>query len=195
MISDNLRLMLDNMHAGFGVRIGRPQSSTTIGMLPIADLSENDEEYGLSKFANILADSRFQGHVLATGSRVYGVARPESDYDLVILTPFAPCWTEEQFKTHCDPDSSGVTSPPPGGLAGDGYPEYGLTGSYRFGPVNVIHCNKRTQWVAWFKGTEFLYLESKKEGPRSRTRAIHVFEEMRRKYCGRPAQNPNGEIV
>lgn len=191
MISLDLRILLDTFHKHY-VPVPPPKDVSDFfeslpvyiikvdrtGMLPIADKAEDDGEIVLSQLMHTFADSRFEGLLLATGSRVYGSWREDSDYDLVVYTSNG--WTVEQFRTRCDPSSSGKTCGPPDA----DYPEYRLAGSYRFGPLNVIHCDKRTQWTTWVLGTTKLIEDRDKLGPRSRIRAIQVFTEMGQKYCG-----------
>ncbi len=181
-ISADLRSLLDQIHKNIDDMCLR---------FPAAEKAQDDGLDSLANLLGLMSDERFlrSAAILATGSRTYGAFTENSDYDWVVGT--IPYYRVEmvddvsfiisQIRSNCNPHSSGMTAPPPS----DDYPEYRLTGSYRFGPVNIIHVSKREQWRTWEAGTQQLVEEKNKHGPRSRKRAIQVFTEMAKKYIPR----------
>lgn len=115
------------------------------------------------------ASLTFTRPILSTGSRVYGNPRPDSDWDWVILS--IGTTTCKGLIDHCDK----WTLPSKESVYPDGTIESRLDGTYRFGPINIIHAGDHIQWNIWKTGTKFLLAESGLHGPRSRDRAIEVF--------------------
>lgn len=88
----------------------------------------------------------------ATGSRVYGTPKVDSDIDLVI---YVDKKTEKLLRKYCDHNKPSDKS-------------------IRFGRLNLILVNKMSQWDAWFLGTARL----KKLSPVTRDQAIAEFTKL-----------------
>lgn len=109
---------------------------------------------------------------LRTGSRAYGIPTEDSDWDWVLrLYPGESGGGHALLRNHCDrARSSGKRVP---AYLGD--VPYRLSGSYRFGSINVITVDTEPQMSVWREGAAFLLAESGLHGPRTRDRAIEVF--------------------
>lgn len=153
-VAPELALMLDD--------IGREPAERT-RMLVAADFA--DERAGLPSLAVALRELAAPGYrdILATGSRVYGKPRPDSDWDWVILfgrVP-VPLWSAADTRTESDDEYRGAR---------------GIDFALRFGPLNLLVCTERDQLTAWEKGTALLVAERDMRGPRTRERAVEVFQ-------------------
>lgn len=166
-LSPELVNLLDQIH--------RDQTDRTLKLVT-ADLAEESGYPRLGDLLRHLAGERFHDqNILSTGSRLYGEVRENSDWDWVVWMN----WNEQiWFKMACDPKSDYKPK--------HEYPasemESGLSGSSRFGPVNVIWVEHEPQMRCWLEGTHLLLAESGLHGPRTRDRAVEVFTGLRRKY-------------
>lgn len=163
MVDPDLSLLLDAVH--------RDQSDRTLKLVA----ADRAAELGLLSCERLLrytARPSFTRPLLSTGSRVYGTPGPASDWDWVVFSVGST--TRSWFKGNYDysgrriPDHDATIYPPD-------MIESRLAGSYRFGPVNVIHVDQMSQYFIWREGTDQLLAESALEGPRTRERAIEVF--------------------
>lgn len=95
-----------------------------------------------------------------TGSRVYGVPTPDSDWDWVV--PILPGYEHHLtgVRANCDPHSSGPSAAPY-----EGATPSRLAGSYRFGPIDMIHVDSRDQLVVWTQSTSLLRQACAVNGP------------------------------
>lgn len=135
-----------------------------------------------------------------TGSRVYGTPRPDSDYDLVVLVSPATLRALHKAATTCISCSgSGRNSKGTGKCVpcnGTGQTEDKVegrratsdggptSGSFRFGPINVIAVTDRTAFMVWRKGTQALYKKRKAHGPVGRDEAKAYFQGKRKEFLG-----------
>lgn len=100
-----------------------------------------------------------------TGSRVYGVPKDESDFDLVILMD-----REEAVKLLYFSDNNGEKQ--------DNYTEMKSL-PMRFGKLNIIAVFTEADMAVWKLGTKQLVQENNV----SRDRAIEVFSELRKRFA------------
>lgn len=96
------------------------------------------------------------GESFATGSRVYGTSRPDSDWDIVVRTdigeiPGFECTTASTYFGNDMESASG-----------------------RCGAINFIFIFTDARFEMWRKGTEFL----KAHGPVTRDQAVRTFERL-----------------
>jgi len=101
-----------------------------------------------------------------TGSRVYGVPRPDSGLDLVVWCGTEREWANELFDAIRQPQTPEDHHP--------NYREQNMQ-SYRQGNLNIINCNSPTEWYIWKEGTE----RCRRQAPISRDRAIEIFKAVR----------------
>lgn len=104
---------------------------------------------------------------LATGSRVYGEPRPDSDWDWVLYGTVDQ-WTE--LKGFADSATA-----PGEEWHNERYKSPGLTSALRFGPVNIIFLTHLWQWRAWDEGTREL-VEMSRLHPVARDLAVQVYQ-------------------
>lgn len=173
VMDDTLRLLLDECHRN-------PEDNTRLGVA--ADRAEECDLPNVAWILRLLANTDPRRRV-PTGSRVYGFAREDSDYDWVlwVLRPIAT-YASLLIK-HADPASSGSTGQPDYAPPGAALPfVYRLSGAYRFGPINLIRVDHRNQFDCWREGTNELVVARAVHGPRTRDQAIAVFRKCGKRY-------------
>jgi hypothetical protein len=106
-----------------------------------------------------------------TGSRIYGIPKPDSDIDLVVFLTHDEYWKLAKLASPSSPSNH------PSASDEDAHP------SLYFGNLNLIPAFEPEVFQAWFDGTEFL----KQESPVPKQRACEVMEEFRMR--GREAAN------
>lgn len=176
MINDTLTGLLNVVHAN--------QRDNTLKLVA-ADCAAECEELrceSLLRYATTLqSHPRDPGSLMSTGSRVYGRPTEDSDWDWVLYTSSVE--VVKWLKANC-----GATCATKAFLDyKEEIGEQGLSGAYRFGPINVILVENSRQWKAWEDGTKYLISLCegrglKTYGPRTQEQAVKVFEFYRDKY-------------
>lgn len=162
MIDPDLALLL--------TEVLRDQSDRTLKLVAADRCQELGPDYARCEWLlRYTASLSFTRPLLSTGSRVYGEPRLDSDWDWVVLS------VGTTTRRHLTDNSDSCNLPRSDTVYPDGTIESRLDGTYRFGPINVIHAGDHVQWEIWKEGTELLLAESGSHGPRTRDRAIEVF--------------------
>lgn len=110
-------------------------------VLAAADAAQDAGEPQLEWFLRNLPT----GAKLFTGSRCYGIPRPDSDWDWVLYSTPTEITELAAFATQ-------ATRPTPVAK----YADTDMHTALRFGPLNVICVTEERQWQAWWKGTDQL---------------------------------------
>ena len=156
-----LALLLDGCHL---------EPAEDMRFLVAADYAQEQGYRAVEHCLRLLARSPRR---LATGSRAYGTPQPDSDWDWVVKfgrhRDFADVLTPADSHTisRADTDHYGDSDM--------------LVGTARFGPLNLIAVTAESQWNIWKDGTQYLLAESGLEGPRTRDRAVQVFQQFARR--------------
>jgi hypothetical protein len=139
--------------------------------------ADRAQELGMTSLEWILRRLGWSGTAalrMATGSRVYGTPGPDSDWDFVKLTNLK----SDNWWAHCDQDrSSGTVSTEY--TNGESTGPQGMAATFRYGPLNLILCDRAEQFDVWTEGTQFLLARAGLHGPCTREEAIAVFSKLR----------------
>jgi hypothetical protein len=148
-VSSDLALMLNGINQ---------DPTDRVQLVVTADMADEQGEASLATMLRTIAKTIYPS-VLPTGSRVYGIPTPDSDWDWVLQCTFTAVLS-------MNADEITTTQPEDLGTLGIDY-------SMRFGPVNLLVVTTLTQFNAWLQGTKQLIAEC----PVVRDRAVEVFQE------------------
>ena len=145
-------------------------------MLVAADWCGENDHTSLEWLLRYLAGDGYGYELMATGSRVYGTPRTNSDFDWVLYV--AGILPEEFKPLQLQATVDGLK----GGDIGS-YDAKGVDAVLRFDCVNLLCCTAEWQMAAWKKGNAILI----RDRPVTRDKAVKEFERWRNHYSPEPS--------